>query len=296
MGSVHSNVLQHIETQFLEVQNIRDGGTPRRNISLSALREMTQLELYPLNTNHFPTLYMLDANKDGQFAMDDLNSFANWCAKVIPNHDTVGRDFMEKVQAYAMVALCKDCRKDGGIKRVTEWMCSLVITVYPGRMGQLPNPHAHHCKVDDLEPLDDVRSVHTSYSANSDLSANSTDEDELEGLERGMHYEEIHLQFMDTRAVVLLFKLINYNEVYDLDQKTFLESLFDADRDKAPEGTRLLTPRRVKAEDDQDEILSSEVEGNFVTHITVEAVVSVFLQSMMESIRMMGFDGLGANT
>jgi len=283
MGNVHSNVLQHLETQFLQLQDVMmEGhssavGPTCRNISLHSLQRFAHLDQYPINLEHIPTLFLVDANHDGWFSLDDLNSFAQWCATAISNHSVTGTDFCELVQAKALHTLWSECDAAGGITRVTEWMCLLGSAIYPSQTRENPSQTL------SLPELGDNRSG--DFTSYEEEDTSDLDAEEIAGLERGMLYEKRVTVFLDVRAVGVLFRLLSINGAYDLTENTFIESVLELDR---------LSGGDVHAQMDLQSPKSEFGEGagyhEYVTEQTMRQVLSVFLQSLFDTVKALGFD------
>lgn len=79
MGNAFTSMLDLAGTEFVRVQHgVGHVTEARKSINHDELLRVQLPDLYSVDWWHFPTLYALDSNRDGNFSYDDLLNFVMW--------------------------------------------------------------------------------------------------------------------------------------------------------------------------------------------------------------------------
>lgn len=119
------------------MQHLASNEEQRRNLRYDELSEFNLPDDFRVDTKHVAVLYVLDANKDGVFAYDDLMSFVMWTASNLP-HDTTAQDFGEQVQARCVLQMWGAMRSHGSPDLLVDWLCQFLKRAYPSPTSPTP--------------------------------------------------------------------------------------------------------------------------------------------------------------
>eukprot|EP00667_Euglena_gracilis_P020599 EG_transcript_22336 len=136
MGSVHGNVLVHLENEFQLAQQSQEDrpdvpSYTTRSLNYGQLRRIKGMTDLEFEWNHVPTLFVIDIDKDGRFSLEELKSFAFWVAGKVPKH-VPPDDFVGEVQArccFRMWSMCKETADTAGA--FTQWLSRLLCECCP---------------------------------------------------------------------------------------------------------------------------------------------------------------------
>lgn len=144
MGTINSTIKNHINSEFKRVLKNQNRNYLVKIIFIKNLifkktideaKLLQSLDEMYINFKKIAILYMLDADKDGKFSLNDLFAFAEFCAKITKH--TNQRTFQNELQAQCTLCMWKQLSTENGKRDFIEWFGRLFLVT--SKMDGKPN-------------------------------------------------------------------------------------------------------------------------------------------------------------
>lgn len=141
----------HVEKEFNRLKKNK-----RNHLTVDEAKQLCSFEDYPINFSKLAILYMLDADKNGKFSIDDLYTFAKFCTKAVKNH----HNFKSELSAQCTFYMWKLVSVDEG-KSFVQWFGKLCSA---GMKVKIPKyPDVVMLNTDVVSTIHELLSIKESY-------------------------------------------------------------------------------------------------------------------------------------
>ncbi|CEM22698.1 unnamed protein product [Vitrella brassicaformis CCMP3155] len=130
MGSslpvAHSPILSYLKEQYNAALGEDSGAGPRGALRLRELQRLQPPDGVPIDFTHFPTLFVMDSNRDGLVDWHDLLDFAEFVQVVKRRYRHRDYEFRKRLKALCTLQVIALLQQPHGEDALIEWICKAV--------------------------------------------------------------------------------------------------------------------------------------------------------------------------
>ena len=173
----------------------------KKIINLNQLLKMNILNEtgdFKINLCHIPTLYFLDADKDGLFSMKDFINLSKIAEEKEKKYKRY--EFTSQLQAHFTLIMWKNVCSEQGEAEFVSWIIKLVI-------GQMPTPVNH-----TNSKINISKNANNFNNTNSNILSESEDD-----------YNPDPSKYVDRTILRSLYDVLNVSTTHGIDFQSFFE-------------------------------------------------------------------------